>query len=98
MPKKKLELVESSKPRLYCGKSDELPEQYDDFGEPYDCLQKGFGAGRASGQENNKGPKKLTSNEVESMATVLSISLKTAKGRKSTKTLIQNIIRVLESL
>ena len=43
MPKKKkIELVESNKPKLYCGNSDTLPEQYDDFGEPFECLQKGF--------------------------------------------------------
>jgi len=94
MPKK-IELVESSKPRLYCGKSDTLPDQYDDFGEPFECLQKGFGAGKAS--ETNS-PKILSSNEIIDIANKLAIPLDTKKGKKSTKTLIHNIIRVLENL
>ena len=96
MPKKKkIELVESNKPKLYCGNSDTLPEQYDDFGEPFECLQKGFGAGKASCSDE---PKVLTSSEIESMAKALSISLKTGNSKKTTKTLIKNIIHVLENL
>ena len=95
MPKKII-LVESSKPRLYCGKSDILPDEYDDFGEPFDCLRKGFGAGKASASNNNQ--KKLSSDDIITIAKELGITVHTKNGKKTTKTLIKNIIRVLESL
>jgi hypothetical protein len=91
-----IELVESSKPRLYCGKSDTLPDGYDDFGEPFECLRKGFGAGKASVINNNK--KILTSNDILDIANTLAIPIDTKHGKKSTETLIHNIIRVLENL
>lgn len=94
MPKK-ITLVESTKPRLYCGKSDILPDEYDDFGEPFDCLRKGFGAGKASVSNN---PKKLSSDDIITIAKELGITVHTKNGKKTTKTLIHNIIRVLESL
>lgn len=68
--------------------------QYNDFGEPLECLQKGN-----SGRPPN--PKILTSDEIKSIANALAIPLKTTGQRmpkKSTKILLQNIIRVLEDL
>lgn len=33
------------KRKLYCGNGDELPDGYDDFGVPSECLRKGVGVG-----------------------------------------------------
>lgn len=85
-----------NKKRLYCGKSNILPDGYDDFGDSFTCLQKGFGAGVASTQDNNK--QILTVSEIHSIANILSIPLNTKRGKKSTKTLIKNIIKVLNNL
>jgi len=66
--------------------------QYDDFGEPFECLQKGNSVPIDD-------PKILTSDKIESIANALAIPLKTSGQRmnkKSSKTLLQNIIRVLE--
>lgn len=95
MPKKMI-LEKSPKPRLYCGNKDSLPSGYDDFGSPYDCLRKGFGAGKASCENGSK--KVLTTNELISMANELGIPIKTPRGTKKPSTLIKNIINVLEDL
>lgn len=92
MPKTKLQ--NSSKPQLYCGSQDELPPAYDDFGSPTDCLRKGFGAGKAS----CNGTKILTTQELISIAKELDININTGRGKKSNKTLIKNIINVLENI
>jgi len=31
---------------MYCGTREMLPDGYDDFGNRYDCLKKGYGVGR----------------------------------------------------
>tara|TARA_B100001059_G_C17537685_1_gene428792 strand:+ start:110 stop:406 length:297 start_codon:yes stop_codon:yes gene_type:complete len=94
MPKTILD--KSVKPRLYCGNKHELPSDYDDFGSPYDCLKKGFGAGKASCSNSSK--KVLKLHELVSIAKELGIPLKTARGTKKPATLIKNIINVLEDL
>ena len=70
--------------------------QFNDFGEPFECLQKG------SHGNSSSNPKILTSDEIESIANALAIPLKTSthlrNNKKSPKILIQNIIRVLENL
>jgi hypothetical protein len=36
------------RPRLYCGKENQVPEGYIRRGEPYECLRIGIGVGRCS--------------------------------------------------
>jgi hypothetical protein len=96
MTKTKLTLAKQSKPKLYCGKAEELPDGYDDYGTSFECLRKGFGAGYATA--SNKEQKILSLNDIQSIAKVLSIPLNTKRGKKSAKTLIKNIINALNDL
>lgn len=70
--------------------------QFNDFGEPFECLQK------STHGNSSSNPKILTSDEIESIANALAIPLKTSthlrNNKKSPEILIQNIIRVLENL
>ena len=36
--------------KIYCGKSRKLPSGYTKMGERFDCLKKGFGAGKSTGE------------------------------------------------
>ena len=36
--------------KIYCGRERKLPKGYTDFGESYECLKKGFGAGKSMGE------------------------------------------------
>lgn len=36
--------------KIYCGRKHKLPKGYTDFGDSYDCLKKGFGAGKSQGE------------------------------------------------
>ena len=36
--------------KTYCGRERKLPRGYTDFGDSYDCLKKGFGAGKSKGE------------------------------------------------
>jgi len=92
-----LQSYDDAKPNLYCGKSNDLPDEYDDFGSSYDCLRKGFGAGKASASPK-RSPKILSISELKSIAKALSISLSTKRGAKSPKTLIREIIKAMNSL
>lgn len=94
MPKK-LE-INLDKPSLYCGNANKLPDDYNDFGTPYECLKKGFGAGKSSCDDSNE--KILTQEEVKRIATKLNIPLKTGRGKKRPETLIRNIISVLKDI
>lgn len=36
--------------KIYCGRELKLPKGYTDFGDSYDCLKKGYGAGKSKGE------------------------------------------------
>jgi hypothetical protein len=36
--------------KLYCGRSRQLPKGYTHRGDPFECLRKGFGAGKSQGE------------------------------------------------
>ena len=37
---------EVARPKIWCGRSDDLPADYDEIGSPYQCLRKGVGVGK----------------------------------------------------
>lgn len=94
MTKKKTILPQ--KANLYCGEADLLPDRYDDFGTPYDCLKKGFGAGKASVSPDNTS---ISPNTIKLIAEELSIKLNTAKGKpKTLKVLLKEITKNIKDL
>jgi len=89
-------ILQPKKPNLYCGEADTLPDRYDDFGTPYDCLKKGFGAGKASVSEDNTS---ISPNTIKLIAEKLSIKLTTAKGKSKTlKVLLKEIDKNIREL
>ena len=96
MPNKKL-ILNTSKPKIYCGNSNTLPDEYDDFGTLYTCLQKGFGAGKNSCTTSDK-PKELSMADLQQIAKLLGIPITTKRGKKKPTTLLKNIITVVEDL
>jgi len=63
-------------PKLYCGNSETLPDEYNEFGSRYDCLKKGVGVGiyKVPMSKIQKARRKLTQEELVNIATVLKLN------------------------
>lgn len=81
----------SETPKLYCGNSENLPENYDDFGTRYDCLKKGVGVGiyKVPMSKIKKARRKLTLEELKMIANILQLN---ADDEQSRNNMIDSII------
>ncbi len=76
-----------NEPKLYCGRSNDLPDGYDRFGKRNECLKIGVGVGvRIELSDEEKAQQDLAT--IKKIATLLSIKT----GRKSRQRLVDEII------
>ncbi len=83
------------RPKLYCGNSDNLPEGYTRNGTRFECLKKGYGAAlvystdqqrrNAVARMVQRGPQRLTRDQVRSLALTLGINPQRANGTNKTR-------------
>ena len=97
----------AEKPKIYCGNELILPDGYDEFGTPYECLRKGVGVGlfvipedkRQEALAKKRKRKILSSIELSKMANRLQVTLVDDNGLdRSRSDVLKDVRKILEAM